>query len=736
MGLPFQTVFFLISHVVGIFKPDYNIFMNEWYEPQGKTLDPFSRASHGEPAWQVGRLTPIAPPLPLPLKGREREGLKIKSGQIFFHYLIFLFPVFFGIFSGFSQTGRILLVGGGNEKNNAAGWSTPSYRWAGEGKRVAIIGTSTGTLAQYFIQQCNAASAKEFAIASHDSANSEATYDTLISYDVIFFRGGDQYDYYVFYRNTRLLDAVNYVYNHGGTICGTSAGMHILSPILFTAKYGSAYPDECIENPNNSYVTLANDFLDFFSGIIFDTHFAERGRFGRLAGFLANYKFNKGQSITGLGLDDMTCMRVDETGLGTVYGTGCANIYLAGSGYSLHGTKLLADTIRVIQLLQGCTYHFLTGEIGYSSLDHQINTSALQESGNYTLLASGSDLLADNLAMLTDFVQTTGSPSSRILLLSGDQTLAASFSAKMVELGAGQVDLYKPDLLSGSDIELENQIRHAKKIIFLKNSYTDFSAFLGTANGELLQQRVKIDTVITSFVGDNARFAGKAVIENYLTEYASYYGELTFGKGLSLLSNTVIMPNTYVSSDMYENSVTAVPYVMLRDSLKYGIWLTNHNYMKYMPVAGKAILTGYGTAPVMVIANAGTLAGFSTHTATGTPSPPPRMIAGFEKLQFSLIDDTTPYKMGSILPSGIPTLKDEFGLVLSPNPVRNKMTLSYRMNDFNWSLINLPGGEIMRGKASGSFVQIDVSQLRPGFYLVRINGDYSGYSHYAKFLKE
>ncbi len=93
-------------------------------------------------------------------------------------------------------------------------------------------------------------------------------------------------------------------------------------------------------------------------------------------------------------MDDLTCMTVDENGLGTVYGTGCANIYMAGSNYSLNGTKLLADTVHVIQLLHGCTYDFATGQAGFASLDMQINTSGQEESGNYTVLASGSNLLA------------------------------------------------------------------------------------------------------------------------------------------------------------------------------------------------------------------------------------------------------------------------------------------------------------------------------------------------------
>ena len=652
-----------------------------------------------------------------------------------FIWLAFLLVFFSSLLPGFSQTGRLLLVGGGSEKNGASSWSTPAYKWAGQGKKVAIVGISTGSLAPYFMQQCGAARAKEFAIATYDSANSQATYDTLTSYDVIFFRGGDQYDYYSLYRNTKLQDAVSFLYSHGGTICGTSAGMNILSSIVYTAKNGSAYPDECIENPNNKYITLANDFMDLVPGFVFDTHFAERGRFARLVGFLANYSLNQGQAITGLGMDDMTCMTIDENGLGTVYGTGCANIYKSGAAYSQNGTKLLADTIQVVQLLHGCTYDFATGIARFSGLNQQISTALLKETGNYTILASGSDLLANNLTMLTDLVQTTGKASGAILLLAGDQTLATSFSNKLLELGAPQVLIYKPDLQSGSDADLGNHIKQSGKIMFLKNSYPDFSAFLGTPNGDLLQQRVKSDSMVTAFVGDNARFAGKTVVENYLTEYASYYGELLFLKGLSLLRYSVIMPNTYLNSNMYENSATAVPYAMLRDTLKYGIWLTNHNYMKYRPVEGKAMLTGFGSAPVMVISNAGSLAGFSSHTASGSTSTPPRMVAGFDYLQLSLIDETTPYFMGTIQPTGIVGQNRKPLLALSPNPALDLLTVSFQKQDSDWRLFDLAGRLLLHGAAAGSSGQIDVSNLKPGLYFLRVNGREAGMERDARFVK-
>ncbi|MFZ4520054.1 MAG: T9SS type A sorting domain-containing protein [Bacteroidales bacterium] len=647
-----------------------------------------------------------------------------------------LFVLLISSFNILAQPGRLLLVGGGAEKNGASSWSTPAYKWAGEGKKVAIVGISTGTLAPYFKQQCGAARAKEFAIATHDSANSQATYDTLVSYDVIFFRGGDQYDYYNLYRNTKLQDAVAFLFSHGGTICGTSAGLHILSSIVYTAKNGSAYSDECIENPNNNYVTLANDFMNLVPGFVFDTHFAERGRFGRLVGFLANYKLNQGQYITGLGMDDMTCMTVDENGLGTVYGTGCANIYKAGAAYSLNGTKLLADTVHIIQLLHGCTWDFATGQAGFTSLNRLINTSGAEETGNFTVLASGGNALVNNQAMLGDLVNSSGTPSASILLLSGDLTLAATYKTRLLELGAPKVDIFTANIQSGTDTVLGNRINMATKILFLKNSFPTFSPFLATTNGVLLLQRIKQEGMITAFVGDDARLAGKTVIENYLTALSSYYAELTFGNGLALLPHTVLMPDTYLNSDVYENTVTAIPYAMARDTLKFGIWLTDHNYMKFTPVAGKTTLTGYGTAPVMVIANAGTLAGFSSHSASGSTSTKPRMIAGFEHLKLSLIDYTTPYVMGSVHSSGLLENNSAEPLIISPNPAHKVLTLKWNSNEYSWEIINLHGIRIFNGKSGLEPESVDVSTFTPGVYIVKMKNNINHQTRTIKFIKE
>lgn len=632
--------------------------------------------------------------------------------------------------------GRLLIVGGGAEKNGVNSWSVPPYRWAVESKRVAIVGTSTGSLAPYMESQCGAAYAKEFAIDTRVLADSQATYDTLVSYDVIFFRGGDQWEYYNLYRNTKLQDAVNYKFSQGGCIGGTSAGMHILSSIVYTAENGTVYPYECIENPNNQYVTLENDFFDFRPVFVYDTHFAERGRFARLVGFLANYKFNHNQNILGLGMDDMTCMTIDESGLGTVYGTGCANFYKSTGSFSQNGNKLLADSVEVVQLLKGCTYNFNTNEISYSTLTRQINTTSQSETGNYTVLASGSSLLNDNLSMITDLISATGVASAPVLILAGDNALAESFKTKIIEAGASEAFIYNPTSALGADADLANRINGATKILFLKNNETTFSQFLQTSNGMLLWQKLHNDFMISAFAGEDARFAGKTVVGNYLTEYASWYGELTFLPGLALLSHTVIMPQTFLNSSMYENTATAVPYVMAKDTLKFGIWLTNHNYMKFAPVNGKATLTGYGTAPVMVVANDGTLAGFSQQTATGGPGAP-RMVAGFEKLRIDFIDYTNPYIMGNASSAGIG--KKSSGLQeikIFPNPVGDALTIPAVKGAHSWIITGSDSKILKNGFDSGNWTTIDVSDLASGIYMIQLADIRNQPIAVARFVKD
>lgn len=549
--------------------------------------------------------------------------------------IIILFPVN----QCFSQ-GKFLLVGGGTERYGANSWSTPPYTLAAQGKKVAIIGTSSGTLAAYFKNQCGARFAKEFIVTSSQQANSQALYDSLLTYDMVFFRGGDQWEYYANYKNTLLLNAVNEIFQKGGVVGGTSAGLHILSGVVFTARNGTVYPYECIENPDNQYITLASDFLPFFPGYIFDSHLAERGRMARLPGFMAKWYFDHNQLITGLGIDDLTCMYVDEAGIGTVWGTGAVTIMYPHENFGRNGKKLLSDSIRIVQLLKGCSFNFSTGECSFATLDKTLPIQELNSGLQGPLLASGSNKVIENQSMLQALINDYGQILDTILVVAGSESVAKTFMDKLTILGATRIAMLVPDSNAGISAAAEKLIKQCKKVLWVGNTYANVMAFSLSPNGRLLLHKMREGFIIPAFVGDDSRWLGKTVVENYYTPGASYYGELVFRPGLSLLKHSVVMPNTYFNTDVYENTMTAVPYAMIMDTLKWGIWLTNHNFLKIDLKNDSLWLGGEGAAPVILLVNESDKGGFSNQTSTGSTSSPPRHVAGFNLMKLFLLDDS------------------------------------------------------------------------------------------------
>jgi hypothetical protein len=187
---------------------------------------------------------------------------------------------------------------------------------------------------------------------------------------------------------------------------------------------------------------------------------------------------------------------------------------------------------------------------------------------------------------------------------------------------------------------------------------------------------------------------------------------------------------------MYENSATAVPYAMALDTLKYGIWLTNHNYMKYTPIEGKTRLTGYGAAPVMVISNEGTLTGFSSQTGTGSTSAKPRMIAGFDHLELSMIDYTTPYILGNVNITGITDNLINKSSVISPNPVKDRLNFTSKDRNYNWEICTIDDRQLLYGRSFIESTNLNVADLKPGIYLFKTHNLRTNLISAIKFIKE
>ena len=615
--------------------------------------------------------------------------------------------------------GCLLLVGGGSEDYGE--WSDEPYQWAvnqSENKRVAVI-TYDHSPSQWipnYFEHLGAIQAKNFSISSQAVANQQSTYDSLITYDVIFFKGGNQEEYYELYRNTLTEQAVEDVFNSGGVIGGTSAGEMILSEILFTAQNGTVYPEEAIEDPNNYYMTLADDFLDLMPGMVFDSHVVERARFARLIGFMGHWKLNHGEDITGIGVDDKTAFCIGKNMKGTAYGTGAVNIYRPAEDntYAQGGTKLLASHLLTHQLLHNCSIDLNTFEAeGFETF---IQPKYQGENYRGYIFMSGSDNLNDNLDMIARFAEAGYRDS--VLIVTGNNTALAQGIQFQLEENNSRAEIMQANAANGSSAYYAGKAERLTKVVFADNDYENLMEFLtGTEVGTLLYDKLQAGEKTTAFVGGDSRFAGGTVLINYDQEYASYDGLLEFGPGIALLQSMIIMPNTFESSEIRENAAAGVPYGMLLDSLKYGIWLYGASYAEYKTNDDmETTLTAFGEYPMIFMETEGTPGGFSQQSAVNSGEP--RDVAGFELFHTALMDESMTKVLG--FASHISPLLTNPRVKISPNPATEFVEVI--IDDgapYQLAVFNASGNEMIRRNVTG-VARIDVSSWPSGFYAVEI----------------
>ncbi len=152
----------------------------------------------------------------------------------------------------------------------------------------------------------------------------------------VFFAGGDQADY-VIWKGEPIASAVQGVYDRGGVVGGTSAGLAILGQYIFDAVAGDRTHDvhtaDAVPDPREPAISFTEGMFafPFLRGIITDTHFRQRDRFGRLAAFLALLR-DRGEIARGIGVDARSALVVDRHGIATLLlqGTGGRALFVHG----------------------------------------------------------------------------------------------------------------------------------------------------------------------------------------------------------------------------------------------------------------------------------------------------------------------------------------------------------------------------------------------------------------------
>jgi cyanophycinase len=154
-------------------------------------------------------------------------------------------------------------------------------------------------------------------IRTREDAYAPANVAKLEDAAVLFFTGGDQLRITSQMGGSPVLDRIFALHDQGATIVGTSAGAAAMSETML------------ISGPTNqsrlTSLSMAPG-LGLLEGVIIDSHFAERGRFGRLMGAVAQNPHN-----LGIGIDEDTAIHVTNDEEFTVVGSGAIYV-IDGTG--------------------------------------------------------------------------------------------------------------------------------------------------------------------------------------------------------------------------------------------------------------------------------------------------------------------------------------------------------------------------------------------------------------------
>src|SRR3954463_6950489 len=146
-------------------------------------------------------------------------------------------------------------------------------------------------------------------IRNVDDAHSEENARLVLDTGVLFFTGGDQLRITSQVGVTPVYEAMYEMYLNGGVIVGTSAGAAAMSEIMLV----SGESDES----NEIHALEMGAGLGLLKEVVIDSHFAERGRMGRLLGAVA-----QNPRSLGIGIDEDTAIIVEQSQHLRVIGSG------------------------------------------------------------------------------------------------------------------------------------------------------------------------------------------------------------------------------------------------------------------------------------------------------------------------------------------------------------------------------------------------------------------------------
>ncbi len=217
-----------------------------------------------------------------------------------------------------------ILAGGGTDNDDAMKWMLSRAKG---GDVVVLRASGSDGYNTYLYEDLGVNIHSVETILFHSRAASSDPYvlDRIKNAEVIFIAGGDQTRYFDYWSGTETGELLKKICKERSKVVGgTSAGMMILGN-LFYAPVGSGVTSaEALGNPyhpnlvNIRYNTLMETPL--FTNTIFDSHFDNRSRGGRLLVFLAKAAFERNIRARAIACNESTAVCIDENNIAIVFG--------------------------------------------------------------------------------------------------------------------------------------------------------------------------------------------------------------------------------------------------------------------------------------------------------------------------------------------------------------------------------------------------------------------------------
>ena len=217
-----------------------------------------------------------------------------------------------------------VLQGGGTDIDDGFRWLIER---SGGGDFVVLRSSGTNAYNSYIYDMTARDGARPDSVAtlivkSRAAASDPFVLDLVRNAEALWIAGGDQGRHVAVWRGTPLADAIQGLIARGAPIGGTSSGLAVFGPVVYTAdadgpKAPHLTSTTVTRDPFCPRVTLRPGFLrmPFLEDAILEPHFIQESRHGRLAGFLSRADAG---ATRGLGIDRKTALLVEPDGTARV----------------------------------------------------------------------------------------------------------------------------------------------------------------------------------------------------------------------------------------------------------------------------------------------------------------------------------------------------------------------------------------------------------------------------------